>query len=95
MPWTLTHDVEAYAERVWDLLAAAPAEHTVALTVIESLRAGHRWSEEAPTFGVYEDAGGVRGAASLTPPYELLLAAVPEVGELVDALRAAAPPCWA
>jgi GNAT superfamily N-acetyltransferase len=89
VPWTLTGDVEAYAGRVWDLLAAAPAEHTVALTVIESLRAGHRWSDEPPTFGFYEDAGGVRGAVSLTPPFELLLAAVPEAGELVDALRAA------
>jgi hypothetical protein len=92
VPWTLTDDLEAYAGRVWDLLAASPAEHTVALTVIESLRAGHRWSDEPPVFGFYEDAGGVRGAVSMTAPFELLLAAVPELDELVAALRAAGTP---
>jgi predicted GNAT family acetyltransferase len=89
VPWTLTDDLEAYAGRVWDLLAAAPAEHTVALTVVEALRSGHRWSDEPPAFGWFEDAGAVRGAVSLTPPFELLLAAVPEIDELVEALRRA------
>ncbi|HZA18637.1 MAG TPA: hypothetical protein VE645_17425 [Pseudonocardiaceae bacterium] len=33
-PWEITDDVEVYAERVWPLLAARPAENTIALTVI-------------------------------------------------------------
>lgn len=90
MGWRLTGDVEAYAERAWDLLARNPAEHSVALTAIESVRAGHRWASEPMTFGWYEDGPETRGAVSLTPPYELLLAVVPEdtVPELVAALRA-------
>jgi hypothetical protein len=91
VPWTLTEDPEVYRERVWELLAADPAEHTVTLTVLDMLRGGHRWSDEPMAFGVYEDGGEVRGAVSMTPPFELLLAVLPEtaVGELVDALRVA------
>ncbi len=92
MPWTLTEDFEAYAGRVWGLLSAAPAEHTVSLSVIGSLRAGIRWSDRPMVFGWFEDGGVVRGAVAMTPPFELLLAAVPAdtLGELVEALRAAA-----
>lgn len=88
MPWEITKDVEVYAERVWPLLAAHPAQNTVALTVIESLRAGYRWCEEGTVFGWYDD-GRVSGAVSLTPPYELLLTVVPDasVDELVTELR--------
>lgn len=88
MPWDLTDDVEVYAERVWDLLAASPAENTIALTVIQKVRAGFRWSAEPMLFG-WCDAGQVSGAVSMTPPYELLLAAVPDgaLDELVAALR--------
>jgi GNAT superfamily N-acetyltransferase len=91
VPWEFTDDVEVYAERAWDLLAVVPAENTVALTVIESVRAGRRWSEDPMLFGWYE-AGRTAGAVSMTPPYELLLAAVPDdaVGELVSGLRARA-----
>jgi predicted GNAT family acetyltransferase len=86
--WHLTDDVGAYADHVWDLLARDPAGQTVALTIIESARGGHRWSDEPMLFGWFDD-GEVRGAVSWTPPYELLLAAVPEdtVAPLVAALR--------
>ncbi|MCA1695313.1 MAG: GNAT family N-acetyltransferase [Actinobacteria bacterium] len=89
MPWEITGDVEVYAERAWPLLAMHPADNTVALTVIETLRAGHRWSDEPMVFGTY-GAGRISGAVSLTPPYELLLAVVPvdSVDELALALRA-------
>jgi len=91
VPWEFTDDVEVYAERAWDLLAVAPAENTLALTVIQSVRAGRRWSEDPMLFGWYE-AGRTAGAVSMTPPYELLLAAVPDdaLGELVSGLRARA-----
>ena len=78
MPWRLTNDVEVYAERAADLLMRSPAEHTVPLTVLETVRRGHRWSDAAMLFGWFEDGGGVRGAVFRTPPFELLLAVVPE-----------------
>src|SRR3954468_20095341 len=89
MGWRFTTDVESYAASAWGLLAENPVEHTVALSVIESVRAGHRWSEDGETrFAYYDDGGAVRGAVSLTPPYELLLAAVPQdtLAALIDAL---------
>jgi predicted GNAT family acetyltransferase len=91
--WHLTDDVEAYADRAWELLARDPAQHTVALTVIETARAGHGSSDAPVLFGWYED-GEVRGAVSWTPPYELLLAVVPDdsVAGLVEALRGFAVP---
>lgn len=89
MPWEITDDIEVYAERAWPLLVARPAENTIPLTVIETVRAGHRWSDEAMVFGWY-DEGRVSGAVSLTPPYELLLAVMPDgsVEELAAELHA-------
>jgi predicted GNAT family acetyltransferase len=89
LPWRLTSDVEEYAERTSDLLLSSPVEHTVALTVLESIRRGHRWSDEPMLFGWYEDGGAARGAVLRTPPFELLLAVVPGPADLVAALRAA------
>jgi GNAT superfamily N-acetyltransferase len=85
--WHLTDDPAAFAERVWGLLARDPAEQTVALTIIEAARGGYRWSDEPMLFGWFDD-GEVRGAVLYTPPYELLLAVVPEdtVAPLVAAL---------
>jgi ribosomal protein S18 acetylase RimI-like enzyme len=90
VPWVLSDDVDAFAARAWGLLAARPVEQTVALTIIQSLRAGHAWSDAAPVFAWYEAGGEVRGGVCMTPPFELLLAAVPDaaVGELVGTLRA-------
>src|SRR4051794_10252276 len=93
MPWTLTAHPDEYAEQVWDLLAADPARNTVALTVLEMARRGHRWSSEPMLFGWYEDGDGVAGAAFHTPPFELGLGVLPEEAAepLVDMLRAGAP----
>jgi GNAT superfamily N-acetyltransferase len=87
--WRFTGDVEAYAEHAWGLLGRDPVEQTLPLTVIESARAGRRWSEQPMLFGWYDDHGQVRGAVSLTPPYELLLAVVPDdtVQDLAGALQ--------
>jgi GNAT superfamily N-acetyltransferase len=91
VPWRLSDDVDAFADRAWDLLAASPAEQTVALTIVESLRVGLRWSDVPALFGWYLDGADVRGAVCMTPPYEMLLAVVPDdaVGGLVAALRGA------
>ena len=89
MSWRLSRDVEAFADQAWELLAARPAEQTVALSIIESLRAGQRWSDVAPVFGWYDDGGDVRGAVCMTPPFEMVLAVVPDeaVAPLVRTLR--------
>jgi GNAT superfamily N-acetyltransferase len=88
MSWRFTEDPGTYADNAWNLLAADPAEQTVALTVAASARAGHRWSDEPMLFGWYDD-GEVRGAVSFTPPHELLLAIVPDdtVAALADGLK--------
>jgi predicted GNAT family acetyltransferase len=85
MAWHFTADPAEYADYAWDLLAARPAEHTVSLTIIESARREFRWSDEPMLFGWYDD-GAVRGAVLWTPPFELLLAEVPD--DTVDALVA-------
>jgi GNAT superfamily N-acetyltransferase len=89
MGWQFTDDPVAYADRVWDLLAADPARHTVSLTVAAAARSGFRWSDAPMQFAWYDDGGSVRGAISLTPPHELVLADVPDgtVDELVAGLR--------
>jgi predicted GNAT family acetyltransferase len=84
--WRFTDDVEVYAREAWDLLASDPAQQTVALSIIDSSRAGRTWGGP-PVFGWFDDAGEVTGAVSLTPPFELLLSLVPE--DAVDALVAA------
>jgi GNAT superfamily N-acetyltransferase len=89
MSWRFTDDPAEYAERVWDLLAADPATHTVPLTVAAAARTGFRWSDDPMLFGWYEDGASVRGAVSLTPPHELLLGVVPDeaLDDLVAGLR--------
>jgi len=89
VPWRFSDAVEPYAERVLPLLRASPAEYTVALTVIDSLLGGHRFSDEPMLFGWLEEDGEVRGAISHNPPYDVLLSVVPDADELAAALRAA------
>jgi len=90
MTWQFTDQVQTYARRTWPLLAAAPARNTIALTVIENVLAGHRWSSEAMTFGWFTAGELAVGAICMTPPYELLLAEVPAsaIEPLADALLA-------
>jgi RimJ/RimL family protein N-acetyltransferase len=90
VPWVLTDDIDAFAAQAWELLAAAPVEHTVALGIVQSLRAGHRWSDIPALLGWYADGSAVRGAVCMTPPFEMLLAVAPAdtLAELVEALRA-------
>ena len=45
MAWSFTDDPDRYAEQVPGLLSARPDANTVALTVLETLRAGQRYSE--------------------------------------------------
>ncbi|MEA2279529.1 MAG: hypothetical protein QOK21_136 [Solirubrobacteraceae bacterium] len=88
MAWRFTGELESYARRVWELLARDPTQQSVALSVIESTRAGRTWGG-TPVFGWLEEGDGVTGAVILTPPFELLLAVVPDgaVDALASALR--------
>ncbi|HYH88598.1 MAG TPA: GNAT family N-acetyltransferase [Solirubrobacteraceae bacterium] len=88
MPWKFTREVEPYAERVLPLLRTNPEHHTVGLSVIETLRAGHRFSDQPMLFGWLEEDGEVRGAISHSRPSDVLLLVVPYAAELATALRA-------
>jgi GNAT superfamily N-acetyltransferase len=89
MPWSFSDDPHRYAEHVLDLLTARPDANTVPLTVLETLRAGQRFSDADPLFGWFQKGGAVTGAISMTPPYGILLAELPpgSEDELVAGLR--------
>jgi predicted GNAT family acetyltransferase len=87
VPWRFSEDVEPYAERAVPLLSRDPAGYTIGLSIIDTLRAGHRFGDAPMLFGWLEEHGEVRGAVSRTPPFDLLLSVVPDVEALVRALR--------
>jgi len=89
MTWHLTDSIEVYAEHVWEQLALRPDLNTLALTQIETVRSGRTSVGDGRVFAWWDDAGRTRGAASVTPPYELLLSLVPNetLEDLVTALR--------
>jgi GNAT superfamily N-acetyltransferase len=84
----LTDDPELFAPYALPLLAARPVESTLALTILEAVRGGHRYSAESMLFGWY-DGPGPAGLVLMTPPHPLLLAVVPSqtVHDLVSVLR--------
>ncbi|MGI8665027.1 MAG: GNAT family N-acetyltransferase [Jatrophihabitans sp.] len=90
MGWTFTDDPERYAAQVVPLLTRRPAANTLPLTVLDTLRTGQRWSDGPIVLGWYTLDGEVTGAVSMTPPYGILLAELPEASEvdLVAELRA-------
>lgn len=81
MPWSFSNDPHRYAEHVLDLLTARPDANTVPLTVLETLRAGQRFSAVDPVFGWFDSDGAVTGAISMTPPYGVLLGELPPGSE--------------
>ncbi|HEV2885834.1 MAG TPA: GNAT family N-acetyltransferase [Jatrophihabitans sp.] len=89
MPWTFTDDPHRYAEHVLDLLSARPDANTIALTVLETLRVGQRFSESDPVFGWFTSGGAVTGAVLMTPPYGVQIGELPpgSEAELVAGLR--------
>lgn len=96
MTWTLTSDVEDYLGAAGDFLRERPAANSVPLTVAEMMRArgAGAFGEEPPVFGWWSASGvgleGVAGAVSWTPPYPVLLTAMPAgaAGALAAELRA-------
>ncbi len=88
--WTITDDPDEFAKAALPLLQREPLSNTIALTVLDSLLAGHRFSDAPMTFGWYEDGRGeTTGAVSMTPPWGLLISQLPAGSEagLVAALR--------
>jgi RimJ/RimL family protein N-acetyltransferase len=89
MGWTFTSDPEVYAANALPLLLREPASNTVALTVLDTLRAGQGFSDQPPTLAWYTEHDQVTGAVSMTPPYGILLAQLPAGSEqgLVEELH--------
>ena len=89
MAWRITDDPEEFAAAALPMLLAEPVTHTVALTVLDSVRAGHRYSDQPMTFGWYVERGEVTGAVLQTPPWGLLVIALPAGSEpaLAEQLR--------
>jgi len=74
-----TESVDAYATAVVPFLEADPCARNVLLSVIDTLRSAPGSYSAAPSFWwVTNAAGQVCGAASWTPPYPLLVSAMPD-----------------
>ncbi|MFD0356270.1 GNAT family N-acetyltransferase [Streptomyces sp. NPDC127110] len=90
MTWTFSTDLAAYLAAARPAVAAQPVVNTTLLTVIDALeRRGPRaFGDSDPLFGWWTGAdGAVDGALLHTPPFPLLLGAVPP--EAVRALAGA------
>lgn len=88
-----TESVDAYATAVVPFLEADPCARNVLLSVIDTLRGAPGSYSAPPSFWwVIDDDGQVRGAASWTPPYPLLVSAIPDTAasELAGAMIARA-----
>jgi RimJ/RimL family protein N-acetyltransferase len=80
MPWQLTDDVDGYLAAAGDFLRANAAQNTVMLSVAETLQASgpSAFGDAAPLFGWWPSPDGTADAALLqTPPYPILLTALP------------------
>ncbi|WP_327416400.1 GNAT family N-acetyltransferase [Streptomyces sp. NBC_01233] len=77
--WHLTEDLDDFLARAGDFLRSRPALHTVPLTVTEALRTrgADAYGADAPSFGLLERAGEVRGTFFHTPPRRLTLTPLP------------------
>jgi GNAT superfamily N-acetyltransferase len=73
-----TESVDAYATAVLPFLEGDPCARNVLLTVIDTVRAAPGSYSAPPGFWWVTSAGQVSGAASWTPPYPLLVSAMPD-----------------
>ncbi len=80
MPWFLSDSLPEYAATAGGLLSGRPAEHTILLGAMETLRAAGpaAYGPSAPLFGWWQGPGGEVSAAFLhTPPFPVALTSVP------------------
>jgi ribosomal protein S18 acetylase RimI-like enzyme len=82
MAWTLTGSTARYLAAAGDFLRSRPVEHTIELTVVQTLLArGPAAFGGPPLLGWWRSADGdVAASAVHTPPYPLLLSAPPPAG---------------
>jgi GNAT superfamily N-acetyltransferase len=81
MAWTLTDELGDYLAAAEGFLRSRPVQHTIQLSVVETLRArgASAFGEPAPLFGWWRSGTGEITAAVLhTPPYPVLLTRLPE-----------------
>jgi RimJ/RimL family protein N-acetyltransferase len=87
--WHLTGSVEEFSDAAGDFLRSRPVEHTVPLTLVDTLRrhGPYVYGPEDPIFGWYRTTdGSVAGACLQTPPFPLLITAAPDLGALAGLL---------
>jgi predicted GNAT family acetyltransferase len=80
MTWHTTDDVDEFFATAGDFLRSRPVEHTVPLTVANTIRTRGRnfFGPADPIFGWWQAADGkVDGVLLQSPPHALLLTAVP------------------
>ena len=90
MAWQLTSDLDEFTGTAGEFLASRPVEHTVLLTLVETLRrrGPHAYGPGDPIFGSWlPSAGPVGGVLLQTPPHPMILTAMP--AEAVPAAAAA------
>ncbi|WP_330299113.1 GNAT family N-acetyltransferase [Streptomyces sp. NBC_00503] len=97
MTWTFSSDLAAYLAAARPAIAAEPVVNTILLTALDALerRGLDAYGSAAPSFGWWTgrapgQEGVVTGALMWTPPYPLLIGALPAeaVRELGTALAA-------
>lgn len=91
MSWELTADVEAFASTAGDFLRSRPVEHTVLLTLVDTLRRRGRYAYGPgdPIFGRWRTADGLVGGVLVqTPPHPMMFSGLPAdaVPAAVDAV---------
>ncbi|MGH3391921.1 MAG: GNAT family N-acetyltransferase [Actinomadura sp.] len=94
MAWFITEDLAEYHAAAGEFLASRPVEHTVPLTVAQTLRlrGAAAFGRERPMFGWWRARdGAVTGAFLHTPPHPVLLTSVPPdvIAPLTETLVAA------
>ena len=80
MPWFLSDSLPEYSAKVHGLLSERPAEHTILLGAMETLRAAGpaAFGASTPLFGWWLGPDAKVSAAFLhTPPYSVALTSVP------------------
>ncbi|MFD3696506.1 GNAT family N-acetyltransferase [Streptomyces sp. NPDC058646] len=90
MTWTFTRDLTAYLAAAGPSVAARPVSDTMLLTTADALerRGPHAFGPADPFFGWWTGAdGAVSGALLCTPPFPVLVGALPQ--EAARALGAA------
>jgi ribosomal protein S18 acetylase RimI-like enzyme len=91
MAWELTEDVDAFAAVAGEFLRSRPVEHTVLLTLVDTLRrrGPHAYGPADPVFGLWRAPGGaVDGVLLQTPPFPMMFSRLPAeaVPAAVDAV---------